>query len=121
MPEPIVLATSVPSIAPTRFMIAAIIKATFGVHALVDTDVAIALAASWKPFVKSNPNARIMTVLTRIKVVSNYDSLIATSSIMFAKCSNESTARSVSSSMSLYLISSIGSFTQSNSSDSVRR
>ena len=47
----IVLATSTPSNAPTKFRTAAIARATRGVSARVETDVAIALAASWKPLV----------------------------------------------------------------------
>ncbi len=46
-----VLATLVPRNAPTKFMTAAISRATRGVSARVDTDVAIAFAASWKPLV----------------------------------------------------------------------
>ena len=46
-----VCATFWPSSAPTKFMIAAITRATRGVSARVDTEVAIALAASWKPLV----------------------------------------------------------------------
>ena len=46
-----VLATSCPRKAPTKFMTAAIASATRGVSAPVDTEVAMALAASWKPLV----------------------------------------------------------------------
>ena len=46
-----VLATSWPSSAPTKFMTAARIRATRGVSARVETDVAMALAASWNPLV----------------------------------------------------------------------
>jgi hypothetical protein len=55
MPLPTVLATPVPIRAPTKFMTAAMISATRGVSARVETDVAIALAASWNPLVKSTP------------------------------------------------------------------
>ena len=48
---PTVLATSWPRKAPTKFMTAAMARATRGVRARVDTEVAIALAASWKPLV----------------------------------------------------------------------
>ena len=47
----IVLATSTPSNAPTKLRMAAIVRARRGVSARVETEVAIALAASWKPFV----------------------------------------------------------------------
>ena len=46
-----VLATFWPRKAPTKFMTAAMASATRGVSARVETDVAIALAASWKPLV----------------------------------------------------------------------
>ena len=48
---PTVLATSCPRKAPTKFMTAAMIRAMRGVSARVETDVAMALAASWKPLV----------------------------------------------------------------------
>jgi len=46
-----VLATSWPRNAPTKFITAAITSAMRGVRARVETDVAIAFAASWKPLV----------------------------------------------------------------------
>ena len=46
-----VWATFWPRKAPTKFMIAAMASATRGLRAPVETDVAIALAASWKPLV----------------------------------------------------------------------
>ncbi len=46
-----VLATFCPRNAPTKFITAAITRATRGVSARVETEVAIALAASWKPLV----------------------------------------------------------------------
>ena len=46
-----VLATFCPSNAPTKFMTAARVSAIRGVSARVDTEVAIAFAASWKPLV----------------------------------------------------------------------
>ncbi len=51
MSLPTVFATPAPRNEPSRFMIAAMIRATRGVRARVDTEVAIALAASWKPLV----------------------------------------------------------------------
>ena len=51
MPLPTVLATLVPRKAPKRFAMAAMPRAIRGVSARVDTEVAIALAASWKPLV----------------------------------------------------------------------
>ena len=49
--EPTVLATSWPRKAPMKFITAAIASATRGVSARVETEVAMALAASWKPLV----------------------------------------------------------------------
>jgi len=46
-----VFATFCPSRAPTKFITAARIRATRGVSARVETEVAMALAASWKPLV----------------------------------------------------------------------
>ena len=46
-----VFATSWPRSAPTKFITAASVSAMRGVSARVETDVAIALAASWNPFV----------------------------------------------------------------------
>ena len=46
-----VLATSWPRKAPAKFMTAARVSASRGVSARVEIEVAIALAASWKPFV----------------------------------------------------------------------
>ena len=48
-PAPMVLATAVPAKAPTKFMVAAIATALEGRSARVATDVAMALAESWKP------------------------------------------------------------------------
>src|SRR6185437_1329737 len=57
MPPPTVLATLVEISAPITFMIAASPSASRGVSALVETEVAIALAESWNPLVKSKPSA----------------------------------------------------------------
>ena len=51
MPSPTVLATLVETSAPRRLRPAAMSTATRGESARVDTDVAIALAVSWKPLV----------------------------------------------------------------------
>ena len=51
IPEPTVLATFAPRNEPSRLNTAAMASATRGVSARVDTEVAIALAASWKPLV----------------------------------------------------------------------
>ena len=69
MPLPIVFATSVEMSAPTTFATAAIASATRGVRALVEIDVAIALAESWKPLVKSKPRAT--TTMTTTSAVES--------------------------------------------------
>src|SRR5580765_1899714 len=51
MPLPTVAATLVPANAPNRLAAAAMTSAMRGVSARVDTDVAMALAESWKPLV----------------------------------------------------------------------
>src|SRR5919197_510355 len=55
-------ATAVVTKAPARLATAAISTATRGVTARVPTEVAIAFAVSWKPFVKSNPSATTTTM-----------------------------------------------------------
>ena len=50
-PSPTVFATFAPRCAPTKLPSAAMMRAILGVSARVDTEVAMALAASWKPFV----------------------------------------------------------------------
>ena len=61
---------SVPNIAPTMFIMAAINRADLGRIERVETQVAMALAASWKPLVKSKTKAITTTILTSTKVVS---------------------------------------------------
>src|SRR4051794_32814371 len=51
MPDPIVAATLPPKKAPQRLAMAAIARATRGVRARVEIEVAMAFAASWKPLV----------------------------------------------------------------------
>ena len=70
MPSEMVLATSVDRNAPTRFRIAASSTATLGLSAPVAIGVAIALAVSWKPFVKSKNSASTMTSTTMRVAVS---------------------------------------------------
>src|SRR5207302_8777419 len=61
MPLPTVVATAVPDSAPTKFSTPAISTARPGESTRVATTVAIALAVSWKPLMKSNvrPSARM--------------------------------------------------------------
>lgn len=61
-PLEIVLATSTERKAPTRLRVADMATATLGLSAPVEMVVAIALAVSWKPFVKSNASAVITTI-----------------------------------------------------------
>src|SRR5919201_621179 len=53
------------AIAPARLATAAMSTATRGVTARVPTEVAIAFAVSWKPFVKSKPSETTMTTTRR--------------------------------------------------------
>ena len=55
-------ATAVPSMAPTRLKKAARAMAWRGVRTLVETTVAMALAASWKPLMYSNTKAASRTM-----------------------------------------------------------
>src|ERR1700754_2299737 len=63
-PLEIVLATSTDRNAPTKLRIPARITATLGRSASVAIEVAIALAVSWKPLVKSKMSAVITTAMT---------------------------------------------------------
>src|SRR3954471_19907308 len=65
MPDPTVAATFSEMNAPAKFRIADKATAKRGDIARVDTDVAIAFAVSWKPFVKSNASA-VTTTITRM-------------------------------------------------------
>jgi hypothetical protein len=64
-----VKATSIDKKAPSRFKIADKATAAFGLSAPVATEVAIALAVSWKPFVKSKASA-VTTTTHKIKRAS---------------------------------------------------
>ena len=64
IPLPTVVATAVVRNAPARFNTADIARARRGERARVEIVVAIALAASWKPVVKSKPNAIAMIRIT---------------------------------------------------------
>lgn len=61
-PLEIVLATSTDMKAPTRLSTADMATAVLGFSAPVEMVVAIALAVSWKPFVKSNTRAVTITI-----------------------------------------------------------
>ena len=70
MPCEIVFDTSVDRNAPTRFRLAARRTATLGFSAPVAIGVAIALAVSWKPLVKSKNSASAITRTTMRAAVS---------------------------------------------------
>src|SRR3954447_19617610 len=65
MPDPTVAATFSEMNAPAKFRTADEATAKRGDIARVDTDVAIALAVSWNPLVKSNASA-VTTTITRM-------------------------------------------------------
>src|SRR3954452_11649917 len=65
MPDPTVAATFSEMNAPAKFSTADIATAKRGDIARVETDVAIALAVSWKPLGKSNARA-VRTTITRM-------------------------------------------------------
>ena len=67
-PPEMVFATSVERNAPIRFNVPAAITAVFGFRAPVAIEVAMALAVSWKPFVKSNVSATTITSPTTTRV-----------------------------------------------------
>ena len=77
-----VLATSVDRNAPTTFRIAAISTAVRGRSAPVATEVAIALALSWKPLVKSKTSAVSTTSPTTNSVVVMHVSSVAGTAIL---------------------------------------
>ena len=68
MPPEMVLATSVERNAPTRFKVPAAMTAVLGLSAPVAMEVAMALAVSWKPLVKSKMSALAMTRTTTARV-----------------------------------------------------
>ncbi|OAR25225.1 hypothetical protein A8W25_06130 [Streptomyces sp. ERV7] len=72
IPPEIVLATSTDRNAPTRFSAADMATAALGFRAPVEMVVAIALAVSWKPFVKSNTRAVTTTMASSSVMCSIY-------------------------------------------------
>src|SRR6266702_8699589 len=67
MPLPTVLATATPESAPTRLRVPAMSTAWTGVSTRVATTVAIAFAASWKPFTYSKTTPSRTTRMTRTR------------------------------------------------------
>ena len=67
-PLAMVLATATEMNAPTRLRTAEMATATLGRRAPVAIEVAIALAVSWKPLVKSNANAVMITTITIVSM-----------------------------------------------------
>ena len=72
IPPEMVLATSTDRNAPTRLSTADMATAVLGLSAPVEMVVAIALAVSWKPFVKSNTKAVTITIPRRSVMCSIY-------------------------------------------------
>src|SRR5690349_21078614 len=75
IPLATVAATVIEMKAPTKLRIAATPTATFGFSAPVAMVVAIALAVSWKPFVKSNTSATATTRTTMMSSVTTDDDM----------------------------------------------
>ena len=92
-PLPMVFATCVPSTAKaTKLKNAAQTTATRGDSTRVETTVAIELAASWKPLMKSNASARPMMIQTSSASDMDQLFLITMDSIVFATSSHWSAA-----------------------------
>src|SRR5438270_6686659 len=89
IPEPMVFATFVPNTnAARKLKNAAQITASFGESTRVDTTVAMLLAASWKPLMKSNARA--------IKTVIRTRSVVLVTLFALAQCDQVSPAESLS-------------------------
>jgi hypothetical protein len=110
-----------PSQPPSRFITPAISSATRGVSARVETEVAMALAESWKPFVYAKPRATRMTTMSQKLSTVVQDSLTAMVSMVFATCSKSSAACSRVSTTSLSLSTVIASYSPENRWASSRR
>src|SRR5947207_11712600 len=85
-PLPIVDATAPPSNAPVRLKNAAIAIAWRGVRTLVETTVAMALAASWKPLLYSKmmaANTTVMKIAMGRKKTADYEYFKTTCRMMF--------------------------------------
>ena len=111
-------ATEVPSSAPTMFMTAAMSRAERMDSARVDTDVAMAFAASWKPLVKLKMSATMRIAMTSAVIMAvpiRQDSRTAIDSTVFARDSKASMAASMRSMISLRLMRLIGSISSSKS------
>ncbi len=102
MPFAIVAATATETNAPAKLRTAALKTATRGLSARVETLVAIELAVSWKPFVKSK-NSAMATTATRVRFIcvsssrrvrAGYAFLTTMFAITFAAVSQLSSARS---------------------------
>ena len=102
IPFAIVAATATDTKAPAKFSTAALATARRGLNAPVETLVAIELAVSWKPFVKSKNSAIATTAKSitfiagppRARVGARYAFLTTMFAIVFAAVSQLSSARS---------------------------
>jgi hypothetical protein len=73
IPPEMVFATAVDRKAPTMLSTAEMATASFGRSAPVAIDVAMALAVSWNPLVKSNANAVTITRMTTVVTLATLD------------------------------------------------
>ena len=122
MPLAIVAATASDRNAPTKFRHAAMITATRGDIARVETEVAIEFAVSWKPLVKSNASAVPTTIQrTSVRVHCVYRFLMMMPSSVFTARSVASIASSRRSKMSFQRMTIIGSMPWSNSDATASR
>ncbi len=96
MPVAIVAATAIETNAPAKFRTAASATAVRGVSARVETLVAIALAVSWNPLVKSKKSATATTATSvRSSTARGPQAFFTTMFAMtFAAVSHASSARS---------------------------
>src|SRR6266568_7575348 len=99
-PFPIVEATAPPRNAPVKLKNAAIAIAWRGVRTRVETTVAIAFAASWKPLLYSKMTAARMTEMKVSTRSACYEYLSATSRMMFPASRQRSITFSISSNRS---------------------
>ena len=96
MPLATVAATLNEMKAPAKLSTAAITTALRGERAWVETLVAIELAVSWKPFVKSKNSATATTAM-RVADMRGYAFLTTMFAMTFAAVSQASSARSSAS------------------------
>ena len=94
MPFAIVATTATETNAPMKFRTAALATAMRGLSARVETLVAIELAVSWNPFVKSKKRATATTAQSVRSIAAAYAFLTTMLPIVFPAVSQLSSARS---------------------------